>query len=61
MSAPKSVGLEASFDGLLIDAKCRLLTPADGRGILRLGGTILGITRGGDVAHRARTRACFGD
>ena len=53
------VGLEASFDGLLVDDKCRGLTPADVRGILRLGGTILGTTRGGDVAHRARTRALF--
>ena len=43
------VGLEDSFDGLMADDKSRLLTPADVTGILRLGGTILGTKRGGDL------------
>jgi 6-phosphofructokinase 1 len=55
------VGLEASFDGLLIDDKCRLLTPADVRGILRLGGTTLG-TRAAAMLLTARGLGlCFGD
>lgn len=44
------IGLEDSFDGLLVEDKCRVLTPADVTGILRIGGTILGTRRGGDLA-----------
>lgn len=44
------IGLEDSFDGLLVDDKWRQLTPADVTGILRVGGTILGTRRGGDLA-----------
>ena len=47
--AAQIVGLEDSFDGLMADDKARLLTPADVTGILRLGGTILGTRRGGDL------------
>ncbi len=43
------VGLEDSFDGLMAADKSRVLTPADVTGILRLGGTILGTRRGGDL------------
>lgn len=46
----ETIGLEDSFDGLLVDDKCRVLTPADVTGILRVGGTILGTRRGGDLA-----------
>ena len=42
------VGLEDSFDGLLLPAHTRRLTPADVTGILRLGGTILGTTNRGN-------------
>jgi 6-phosphofructokinase 1 len=42
------VGLEDSFDGLLDPARTRVLTPGDVRGILRLGGTILGTTNRGN-------------
>ena len=40
------VGLEDSFDGLIYPHKARLLTPRDVTGILRVGGTILGILLG---------------
>ena len=45
------VGLEDSFDGLMAADKSRVLTPADVTGILRLGGTILGTRRGGDLTN----------
>src|SRR6478736_348252 len=61
------LGLEDSFDGLLEENRCRVLTPRHVTGILRLGGTILGtlnhgnpfdslVTIGGDgtlaIAHQ---------
>jgi 6-phosphofructokinase len=42
------VGLEDSFDGLIYPEMCRVLTPKDVTGILRLGGTILGTVNRGD-------------
>jgi len=42
------IGLEDAFDGLLVPGRSRLLTPHDVRGILRIGGTILGTTNRGD-------------
>jgi len=42
------VGLEDSFDGLIYPDRSRVLSPADVRGILRLGGTILGTTNRGN-------------
>jgi len=58
------VGLEDSFDGLLDDNKQRVLTPTDVTGILRVGGTILGTKRGGNLevtmAHAADRFAALG-
>ena len=42
------LGLEDSFDGLLETNRCRVLTPRDVTGILRLGGTILGTLNHGN-------------
>src|SRR6187431_3031140 len=42
------IGLEDSFDGLIYPEKSRRLEPSDVRGILRLGGTILGTVNRGD-------------
>ena len=42
------LGLADSFNGLLEDDGCRVLTPRDVTGILRLGGTILGTVNTGD-------------
>src|SRR6478752_6951021 len=42
------LGLEDSFDGLLEANRCRVLTPRDVTGILRLGGTILGTLNQGN-------------
>jgi 6-phosphofructokinase 1 len=42
------VGIEDSFDGLIYPEKSRALGPGDVRGILRLGGTILGTVNRGD-------------
>jgi len=42
------IGLEDSFDGLLEPDRWRRLVPKDVRGILRLGGTILGTTNRGN-------------
>jgi len=42
------VGLEDSFDGLIEAGRSRILTPHDVRGIMRLGGTILGTVNRGD-------------
>ena len=45
------LGLEDSFDGLLETGRSRVLTPRDVRGIMRLGGTILGtVNRGNPFA-----------
>src|SRR6185503_3737148 len=42
------LGLEDSFDGLLEFGRSRPLTPHDVRGIMRLGGTILGTVNTGN-------------
>jgi 6-phosphofructokinase 1 len=50
------VGLEDSFDGLIETGRSRPLTPHDVRGIMRLGGTILGTTnRGNPFAYPIET------
>jgi 6-phosphofructokinase 1 len=50
------VGLEDSFDGLIEPGRSRVLTPKDVRGILRIGGTILGTTnRGNPFAYPVAT------
>jgi 6-phosphofructokinase 1 len=50
------IGLEDSFDGLIEPGRSRLLTPRDVRGIMRLGGTILGTTnRGNPFAYPIAT------
>jgi phosphofructokinase-like protein len=45
------IGLEDSFDGLLEPDRSRPLTPRDVRGIMRLGGTILGTVNTGNPLH----------
>ena len=47
------LGLEDSFDGLLEPGRSRRLTPHDVRGIMRLGGTILGTVNRGDPLKRS--------
>ena len=47
-SGIECIGLENSFDGLLEPGRSRPLTPYDVRGIMRLGGTILGTTNRGN-------------
>ncbi|HUR35392.1 MAG TPA: ATP-dependent 6-phosphofructokinase [Vicinamibacterales bacterium] len=50
------IGLEDSFDGLLEVGRSRILTPHDVRGIMRLGGTILGtVNRGNPFAYPIET------
>jgi 6-phosphofructokinase 1 len=50
------IGLEDSFDGLIEPNRSRKLTPHDVRGIMRLGGTILGTTnRGNPFAYPVLT------
>ena len=50
------VGLEDSFDGLIEPDRSRPLSPRDVRGIMRLGGTILGTTnRGNPFAYPIAT------
>src|SRR5215470_1700733 len=50
------IGLEDSFDGLLEPGRSRTLTPRDVRGIMRLGGTILGtVNRGNPFADSIQT------
>ena len=50
------IGLEDSFDGLIEQGRSRVLTPRDVRGIMRLGGTILGTTnRGNPFDHPIET------
>ena len=44
----ETIGIEDSFDGLIEPNRCRLLTPKDVTGILRIGGTILGTTNTGN-------------
>ncbi len=47
-SGIECLGLEDSFDGLLEFGRSRPLSPKDVRGIMRLGGTILGTVNTGD-------------
>src|SRR5690242_11188211 len=47
-SGLECIGLEDSFDGLLEPGRSRILTPRDVRGIMRLGGTILGTVNTGN-------------
>jgi ATP-dependent phosphofructokinase / diphosphate-dependent phosphofructokinase len=47
-SGMECLGIEDSFDGLLEPGRSRELTPRDVRGIMRLGGTILGTVNTGD-------------
>jgi 6-phosphofructokinase 1 len=50
------IGLEDSFDGLLEPGRSRVLTPREVRGIMRLGGTILGtINRGNPLSRLVET------
>lgn len=44
----KIVGIEDGFEGLIRESKTRTLTSADTRGILTMGGTILGTTNRGN-------------
>ena len=55
-SGIECIGLEDSFDGLIETGRSRVLTPRDVRGIMRLGGTILGtVNRGNPFAHPIET------
>src|SRR3954469_3133550 len=55
-SGIECVGLEDSFDGLIETGRSRVLTPRDVRGIMRLGGTILGtVNRGNPFAYPVET------
>ncbi|MFN7984538.1 MAG: ATP-dependent 6-phosphofructokinase [Vicinamibacterales bacterium] len=55
-SGIECVGLEDSFDGLIEPDRSRVLTARDVRGIMRLGGTILGTTnRGNPFAYPTNT------
>ncbi len=55
-SGIECLGLEDSFDGLLEPDRSRILTPRDVRGIMRLGGTILGtVNRGNPFANSIQT------
>jgi len=47
------IGLEDSFDGLLEPGRSRVLTPREVRGIMRLGGTILGTVNRGNPFGRS--------
>ncbi len=51
-SGIECVGIEDSFDGLIEPGRTRPLTPHDVRGIMRLGGTILGTVNRGDPFAR---------
>jgi len=55
-SGIECLGLEDSFDGLLEPDRSRVLTQRDVRGIMRLGGTILGtVNRGNPFANAIET------
>jgi phosphofructokinase-like protein len=55
-SGIECIGLEDSFDGLLEPGRSRTLTPRDVRGIMRLGGTILGtVNRGNPFSNSIET------
>src|SRR5689334_10370394 len=47
-SGLECLGIEDSFDGLLEHGRMRPMTPKDVRGIMRLGGTVLGTINTGD-------------
>jgi phosphofructokinase-like protein len=47
-SGIESIGLEDSFDGLIEYGRSRVMTPHDVRGIMRLGGTVLGTVNRGN-------------
>jgi 6-phosphofructokinase 1 len=47
-SGIECIGLEDSFDGLLEPGRSRPMTPRDVRGIMRLGGTVLGTVNRGN-------------
>jgi ATP-dependent phosphofructokinase / diphosphate-dependent phosphofructokinase len=55
-SGIECIGLEDSFDGLLEPGRSRPMTPRDVRGIMRLGGTVLGtVNRGNPFANSIET------
>ena len=55
-SGIQCVGIEDSFDGLLEPDRSRILTPREVRGIMRLGGTVLGtINRGNPFTDSIET------
>ncbi|MEQ1870022.1 MAG: ATP-dependent 6-phosphofructokinase [Vicinamibacterales bacterium] len=47
-SGIECLGIEDSFDGLLELERCRTMKPSDVRGIMRLGGTVLGTVNTGN-------------
>ena len=47
-SGIECLGIEDSFDGLLEQGRCRIMTPKEVRGIMRLGGTVLGTINTGN-------------
>src|SRR5215212_1656336 len=53
------VGIEDSFEGLLGETRTRELTPADVRGLLPRGGTILGTRNRGNFVERAADGRLF--
>jgi 6-phosphofructokinase 1 len=55
-SGYECIGIEDSFDGLLEPGRSRVMTPRDVRGIMRLGGTVLGtINTGNPLAKQVET------
>ncbi len=64
-SGIECLGVEDSFDGLLEHNRCRVLTPRDVTGILRLGGTILGTLNHGNpfdsVIETSEGRRSYGE
>jgi 6-phosphofructokinase 1 len=55
-SGIECIGVEDSFDGLLERDRCRVLTPRDVTGILRLGGTVLGtLNTGNPITSEVQT------
>jgi len=55
-SGIECVGLEDSFDGLIEPGRSRVMTAHDVRGIMRLGGTVLGtVNRGNPFAYPIET------
>jgi 6-phosphofructokinase 1 len=64
-SGIECVGIEDSFDGLLEPGRMRLMTPKDVRGIMRLGGTVLGTLNSGNpfsgVVETSEGRMAYSD